>query len=467
MKVLLLTFLAATTTALAQPLQMDMKVFEQRRAAFISTMKPNSVAIFPSKPVYLRNLDVDYEYRQESNFYYLSGFEEPEAILVLAPSAPRNTFVMFVRKRDPARETYDGPRAGIDGAMNRFGADTAYLYTHSESIIPHLVIPDGLLYYTFGINPEIDDMIRRLFVERRARATYAIEDPSPILAEMRLIKNDGDLHMGMRKAVEITALAFNEAIKSIQPGMYENEIQGVFEFIFRRNGSPRNGYPCIIGSGANSTILHYNTNNRKMLDGDMILMDCGAEYGYYSADVTRSVPVNGTFSKEQREIYQLVLDAQNAGMRLVQPGRIKKAIDDAIDSVLGHGLVRLGFIRDMKDFKMFSLHGYAHWIGLEVHDVGNYTVNGTSRPLQAGMCFTIEPGIYVRPDVFEKMERAGYTPSEIAAIRKRVEPYMHIGVRIEDDILVTETGYVNMSASVPREIQELEKLMKQKGVGNY
>ncbi len=467
MKSLLLVLIVAATGALAQPLQLDMKVFEDRRAAFVKEMKPNSVAIFPCKPVYLRNLDVDYEYRQESNFYYLSGFEEPEAILVFAPSAPRNKYVMFVRKRDQARETYDGPRAGIDGAMIRFGADTAYLYTQFESVINQYMIPDGLLYYTFGINPEIDEMVRRLFVERRARANYAIEDPSPIVAEMRLIKNDGDLRMGMRKAVEITALAFNEAIRSIQPGMYENEIQGVFEFMFRRNGSPRNGYPCIVGSGPNSTILHYNTNNMRMNDGEMILMDCGAEYGYYSADITRSVPVNGKFSKEQRDIYQLVLDAQNAGMRLVKPGLIKKAIDDAIDSVFGNGLVRLGFIRDKKDFKMFSLHGYAHWIGLEVHDVGNYTINGASRPLQSGMCFTIEPGIYVRPDVFEKMEKAGYSQSEIAEIRKRVEPYMHIGVRIEDDILVTETGYINMSASVPREIPEIEKMMKQKGVGNY
>lgn len=467
MKALVLALVVAAAGAVAQPLQLDMKVFEQRRSAFVKEMKPNSVAIFPCKPVYLRNLDVDYEYRQESNFYYLSGFEEPEGILVFAPSAPRNKYMMFVRKRDQARETYDGPRAGIDGAMSRFGADTAYLYTQFESVINQYIIPDGLIYYTFGINHEIDEMVRRLFVERRARANYAIEDPSPILAEMRLIKNEGDLRMGMRKTVEITALAFNEALKSIQPGMYENEIQGVFEFMFRRNGSPRNGYPCIVGSGPNSTILHYNTNNKKMLDGEMILMDCGAEYGYYSADITRSVPVNGTFSKEQREIYQLVLDAQNAGMRLVRPGLIKKAIDDAIDSVFGNGLVRLGFIRDKKDFKMFSLHGYAHWIGLEVHDVGNYTINGTSRPLQAGMCFTIEPGLYVRPDVFEKMEKAGYTESEIAAIRKRVEPYMHIGVRIEDDILVTETGYINMSASVPREIAEIEKMMKQKGVGNY
>ncbi len=458
--------LLATTLAQAQPIQLDMEVFKQRREAFMKHLPANSIAVFPSKPVYQRNLDVSYEYRQESNFYYLSGYEEPEAILLLRPGADKHRFIMFVRRRDPVRETYDGPRAGIEGAMSTFGADTAYYSTDFPTVIRHYARPDGLLYYTFGINPEIDDVIRRQFVERRASGNWAITDPSSILAEMRLIKNEGDLRMGLRKAVEISALAHLEAIKSIEPGMNECEIQAVFEFIFRRHGSPRNGYPCIVGSGPNSTILHYHANNRTMKSGDVILMDCAAEYGYYSADITRTVPVNGKFSKEQREIYQLVLDAQNAAMRMVKPGVIKGALDDAIDSVLGNGLVRLGFIKDKKDHKMFSLHGYAHWIGLEVHDVGNYTINGASRPLQAGMCFTIEPGIYVRPDVFEKMRRAGYTDDEIEAIRKRVEPYMNIGVRIEDDILVTDSGYVNMSASVPREIEEIEKLMRQKGIGN-
>jgi Xaa-Pro aminopeptidase len=272
--------------------------------------------------------------------------------------------------------------------------------------------------------------------------------------------------MGMRKAVEISVKGHIEAIKSIEPNMNEAEIQAVHEFSYRRNGSPRNGYPCIVGSGSNSTILHYNRNTRVMKDGEVILMDCGAEYGYYSADITRTVPVNGRFSKEQREVYSIVLDAQNAAMRLVKPGLIKKAMDDVIDSVLGNGLVKLGFIRDKEDFRIFSIHGYSHWIGLEVHDVGNYTLEGKSRPLEAGMCFTIEPGIYVRPDVFDKMKERGYSEEEIATFRKRVKPSMDIGVRIEDDILVTENGYINMSDAAPREIDAIEKLMRQKGVGN-
>lgn len=458
--------LIITAFAQAQPIRLDMEVFKQRREAFLKQLPPNSVALFPSKPVYQRNLDVSYEYRQESNFYYLSGYEEPEAVLLLRPAETGHRFVMFVRRRDQVRETYDGPRSGVEGAMNDFGADTAYYITELRTVLHHYSRPDGMLYYTFGINPDIDEIVAKQFVERRASGNWAITDPSPILAEMRLIKNEGDLRMGLKKAVDISALAHIEAIKSIEPGMNECEIQAVFEFVFRRNGSPRNGYGCIVGSGPNSTILHYHANNRTMNDGEVVLMDCAAEYGYYSADITRTVPVNGKFSKEQREIYQLVLDAQNAAMRMVRPGVVKSALDEVIDSVLGNGLVKLGFIRERKDHRMFTLHGYAHWIGLEVHDVGNYTLNGKSRPLQAGMCFTIEPGIYVRPDVFDKMKRAGYSDEEIAAIRKRVEPYMHIGVRIEDDILVTDSGYINMSASVPREIDEIEKLMRQKGIGN-
>lgn len=466
MKRCIILVLLTAALAQAQPIQLDMGVFKQRREAFMKQLPPNSIAIFPSKPVYQRNLDVSYEYRQESNFYYLSGYEEPEAVLLLRPSADRQRFIMFVRRRDPARETYDGPRSGIEGAMRDFGADTAFFITDFRTMIHRYARPDGLLYYTFGINPEIDGIITRQFVERRASGNWAIADPSSLLAEMRLIKNEGDLRMGLKKAVEISALAHIEAIKSIEPGMNECEIQAVFEFVFRRHGSPRNGYGCIVGSGPNSTILHYHANNRTMKSGDVLLMDCAAEYGYYSADITRTVPVNGRFSKEQRAIYQLVLDAQNTAMRMVKPGIIKSALDDAIDSVLGTGLVKLGFIKDRKDHRMFTLHGYAHWIGLEVHDVGNYTINGKSRPLEAGMCFTIEPGIYVRPDVFDKMKRAGYTDEEIATIRTRLEPYMNIGVRIEDDVLVTENGFINLSASVPREIAEIERLMKEKGMGN-
>jgi Xaa-Pro aminopeptidase len=464
MRVILINVLLffSSIATLAQPLVLDMDIFAERRRVFTEHMSSGSVAIFPSKPVYQRNLDVDYDYRQESNFYYLSGFQEPESIVLLNPTHPRYKFVLFVRKRDARRETYDGPRAGIDGAMKDFRADTAFTYDDFSSAIPSLLQYDRTIYYTFGINPEIDEHLRTLFVERRSRGNYPIVDPSAILAEMRLIKNDGDWRMGLKQAIDISAKAHIEAMKSIAPGMYEYEVQAKFEFVYRAHGSPRNGYPCIVGSGPNSGILHYDVNTRQLQDGEVLLMDCAAEYGFYSADITRTVPVNGRFTNEQREIYQLVLDAQTAGMSVIKPGVLKSAIDDTIDAVLGNGLVRLGFIKDKAHFRIFSLHGYAHWLGLEVHDVGAYTINGTSRPLRSGMVFTVEPGIYVRPDVFDKMRDLGYTEEEIRNIRPVVERYIHIGVRIEDDVTVTPTGYVNLSAGVPREINDVEALMRQR-----
>lgn len=466
MKKLFILFVLLNSYTFAQPLKLDMKVFADRRETFKEKMEPNSVAIFPSKPVYLRNLDVEYVFRQESNFYYLSGFEEPESILLINPNHPNYKYVMFVRKRDRRRETYDGPRAGVEGAISIFEADTALYINDFGHSVSSFIKYDRPIYYTFGINPQMDDKMTKMFVEQRSGCDWPIIDPAPILAEMRLIKTDSDLQMGLQKAIDISALAHIEAIKSIEPRMYEYEIQAVFEYIFRKNGSPRNGYPCIVGSGPNSTILHYSKNNRQMKNGEVLLVDCGAEYGYYSADITRTVPVNGKFSRAQREIYQLVFEAQNTAMRMVKPGVEKSKLDRVIDNVLGEGLVKLGLIKNKKDFRIFSLHGYAHWIGLEVHDVGRYTQNGESITLKPGMVFTIEPGIYVRPDVFDKMQERGYTEDDLAKIRPKVEKYMNIGVRIEDDILVTETGYKNLSATVPREIWELEKLMKKKGIGN-
>jgi Xaa-Pro aminopeptidase len=465
MKHMFAFFLLFNVTAPAQPLQADMNVFAERRANFMKKMEPRSAAIFPCKPEYLRNLDVEFEYRQESNFYYLSGFEESESVLLLNPAQQRYQYVLFVRRRDPRHETYEGPRAGVEGAMALFKADTALFMDDFEKSVHAWVPYDGTLYYTFGINPKIDDVVKRLFVERRSGAEWPIVDPAPVLAEMRIIKNEGDFRMGLQKAIDISAEAHREAMKSIRPGMYEYEVQAVFEYVYRKNGSPRNSYPCIIGSGPNSGTLHYEKNSRKMNDGDVVLMDCAAEYGYYGADITRTVPVNGKFTREQREIYQIVLDAQNAAMRLVKPGLVKTDMDRAIDSVLGNGLVRLGLIKEKKDFRIFTPHGYSHWIGLEVHDVGSYTHNGKSRQLEPGMVFTIEPGIYVRADIFDRMKEKGYTDDEIVSMRKKLGKYINIGVRIEDDVLVTENGWKNLSASAPREIAEIEAMMKENGIG--
>jgi Xaa-Pro aminopeptidase len=445
----------------AQPLQLDQEIFKQRRATFMEKMDSNAVAIFPCKPEYSRNLDVNYPYRQESNFYYLSGFEEPQSILLISPSDPNNKYVMFVRKKDPRREVWEGARAGIEDAMTEFMADTALNIEDIKQTLDQFTQYDRTIYYTFGINPEYDRFIRDRFVEKRSRGNWPIIDPAPILNQMRLIKNEGDWKMGLKKAIDISAAAHEEAIRALKPGMYEYEVQAIFEFVYRRNGSPRNAYPCIIGSGPNSTILHYDKNNRRLEEGEMILMDCAAEYGYYSADITRTVPTSGTFTKEQRDIYSIVLDAQNQAMAMVKPGIILADLDKKINEVLANSLIALGLIKDTKDLWMFSRHGYSHWIGLEVHDVGAYKQNGKHVALEPGMVFTIEPGLYVRPDIADKMKTSDYTESEIDEIRSRLEDYMHIGVRIEDDILVTDTGFENLSKALPREIADIEDLMEE------
>jgi Xaa-Pro aminopeptidase len=461
MKTLFTITILVVQIAWTQPFEPDMAVFAQRRAEFVSRLPQGSLAIFPSAPEVQRNPDVEYPYRQESNFYYLSGFEESESILLFAPSGPGHRFIMFVRPRDRRRESYEGPAAGPRGAVDLYGADTAYEYSQFSRVLNGCLREETEVFYCFGINPETDRIIQTSVLQRRSNSAWPLSDPAPIVNAMRRVKNEDDLRMGLRRAVEISVAAHREAMQRAKPGMYEFELQAVFEYIYTTNGSPRYGYPCIIGSGPNSLILHYARNTRRIGDGDLILMDCGAEYGYYSADITRTIPANGTFSPEQRQIYGLVLKAQDAAMGRIKPGIVKASLDTVIDDVLGEGLMRLGFIREKKDFRIFSLHGYAHWIGLDVHDVGGYLEkDGSPVRLSPGMVFTLEPGLYIRPGVFDTLRARGYRDSEVERIKKNVEPYLGIGVRIEDDILVTETGYVNLSAAAPRTPDEIEILMK-------
>ncbi len=465
MKKALLVLILFVEAAMAQPLSLNMDVFAKRREEFMRRMDPGSVAIFPSAPEVQRNLDIDYEYRQESNFYYLTGYEEPGSILVLSPSAHRHRFILFVRDRNPGAETYEGARSGVSGAMSTFRADTAYLADDFEHRFFAITGMDKTIYYTFGINSEMDHNIRRMCIERRSSGNWPIIDPAPILAGMRLIKNDGDWSMGLQQAIDISADAHREAMRSAHPGMYEYEIQAVFEYVYRKAGSPRNGYECIIGSGPNATILHYSKNIRKMNAGELLLMDCAAEYGYYSADITRTIPVSGTFSREQRTVYSIVLESQNAAMAMIRPGITMGDIDSVITEVLAKGLLGLGLIKQKSDAKVFTLHGYSHWIGMEVHDVGGYVRNGKEFPLEPGMVFTLEPGIYVREAAIAALGKKGYTPEQLEKVRTAIAPYLNIGVRIEDDVVVTKDGCKNLTAAVPRTIDAIEALMKEQGIG--
>jgi Xaa-Pro aminopeptidase len=465
MKKVLVALLFFSEVMFAQPLSLNTDVFAKRREEFMRRMEPGSVAVFPSAPEVQRNLDVEYEYRQESNFYYLTGYEEPGSILVLSPSARRHRFILFVRDRNEGAETYEGARSGVGGAMTSFRADTAYLADDFDHRIYSITGMDKTLYYTFGINADTDRKIKRICIEGRSSGNWPIIDPAPTLAGMRLIKNDGDWTTGLQQAIDISAAAHREAMRSARPGMYEYEIQAVFEYVYRKSGSPRNGYPCIIGSGPNATILHYSKNTRQMNAGELVLMDCAAEYGYYSADITRTIPVNGTFSREQRAVYSIVLESQNAALAMIRPGITLSDIDSVITEVLGKGLLSLGFIKQKSDAKGFALHGYSHWIGMEVHDVGGYVRNKKEFPLEPGMVFTLEPGIYVREAVIAALGKKGYTSEEVEKIRAAVAPYLGIGVRIEDDVAVTADGCKNLTAAVPRTIDAIESLMKEKGIG--
>jgi Xaa-Pro aminopeptidase len=424
-------------------------------------MDSNAVAIFPSKPVYQRNLDVDYPYRQESNFYYLSGFEEPGALLFLNPSAEKHRYIMYIRENNRLSEIWTGKRAGTKGAMAKFSADTAITIENLKSTIRGLIRFDRPIYYTFGINQEYDRFMQENFINKRSRSNWQIIDPAPILNQMRLIKNKGDFEMGLTKAIKISADAHIEVMKAIQPGMYEYEIQAIFEYIYRKNGSPRNAYPCIIGSGPNATIMHYEKNTRQIEDGDLVLMDCAAEYGYYSADITRTIPANGKFTKEQREIYALVLHAQKAAIAMVKPGVTLYEISAKIDEVFSEGLIQLGLIKDKSETRQFTIHGYSHWIGLDVHDVGAYRDNNNPVLLKPGMVFTIEPGLYFREERLAHLESSDFTEEEKRLLHQNFKKYHDMGIRIEDDILVTEDGHVNLSKAVPKEIDEIEDMMQE------
>lgn len=450
---------------LAQPSPELQAVFHQRREALMARLGPGALAVFPSRPVHLRNLDVEYPYRQESNLYYLTGFEEPDAIAVLRPFDARYRFVLFVARQSPRSRFYEGDYAGLEGARRFFGADTAFYFDQFKDQLGWVMQGERTLYYTFGINPEVDRIIAGQLVERRSRSNYPIVDPQPLVAELRLIKNEGDWKAGFQKAIDISVAAHIEAIRAIHPGMGENEVQAIFQYVYRKNGSPRDAYPPIIGSGPNSCILHYGKNNRVMQAGEVVLMDCAAEYGYYAADITRTVPVNGRFSEAQKTIYNLVLKAQEAAIQAVRPGLVKARLDTLIEDVLSNGLLELGFIRRKEDFSVYTLHKYAHWLGLDVHDVGGYTRNGRSIVLQPGMVFTVEPGIYVRPDVIDRLRARGYSEEALQEIARRIEPYLNIGVRIEDDVLVTDNGHRVLTAGVPRTVEAIEQLMAQPGLG--
>jgi Xaa-Pro aminopeptidase len=421
---------------------------------FINRLGQDSVAIISSAPEAPRSNDTNYRYRQNSDFYYLTGFDEPEAIAVITPKQDEK-FTLFVRPRDPEREIWDGRRAGVEGAVKQYGADVAFPIEEFREKLSDLINGARNLYYRIGGgNPELDDMIVRQIGRMRSlgrkgiNAPEAIIDTGAILHEMRLIKSADEVEL-MQRAADIAAEAHREAMKAARPGMKEYEIEALIEFIFRRSGAAAPAYTSIVGSGPNATVLHYINNDATLRDGDLLLVDAGAEYQGYASDITRTFPVNGRFTEAQRDIYDLVLRTQVDCVRRARPGVRMEELKSHSIEMLTEGMVSLGLLTgepqkliEEKKYEQFYMHGLGHFLGIDVHDVGRYYNDGESRRLEPGMVITVEPGLYVA-------ENTEGIP----------EKYRGIGVRIEDDVLITEDGQRVLSSKVPKQPEEIEELM--------
>ena len=423
----------------------------KRRQRFLEAMERDGIAILPAAPERPRNGDVSYPFRQDSDFLYLTGFPEPEAICVLSAQS-ETPYTLFVRPRDPERETWEGRRAGEAGAREVFGADAAHPIDSFEEKLPELLKGHDHVYYRLGHHPKLDALLQRTLETLRARnrdgvkVPAAIVDPGAVLWEMRLRKEPEEVEI-LRRVCALSAEAHVVAMAFARPGLNERDVQAAVEYVFRRRGAEAVGYPSIVASGANATMLHYVQNDAPLEDGDLLLIDAGAELEGYSADITRTFPVGGQFTGPQRDIYQIVLEAQGKAIEAVRPGAPFLAPHEVTVRTLTQGLVDLGLLEGEVDaliedekYKRYFMHKTGHWLGLDVHDVGAYFLDGgESRPFEPGMVTTIEPGLYVAPDDEEADAR-----------------FRGIGVRIEDDVLVTEGGREVLTGGVPKTIEEVE-----------
>lgn len=433
---------------------LDGAEFAARRAALMKDIGPGAVALLPAARVHLRNRDVDYPYRQDSDFWYLSGFQEPEALLVLAPGRDRGEYLLFCRDRDPEREQWDGYRAGPDGAREQFGADDAFPMDDVGDILPGILEQAERVFYTIGLQPDFDERLIGWLNELRAKARSGTHAPSqihslePLLHDMRLYKSDAEVAL-MRHAAEVSAEAHQRAMLFCAPGKTEYQLAAEIRHTFE-SAAMQPAYSSIVGGGEHACILHYVENDAPLNDGDLVLIDAGAEHQHYAADITRTFPVNGRFTEPQRAIYELVLAAQLAAIDAVKPGKSWNAAHEAAVQVLTAGLVDLGLLSgdvetliEDEAYKPFYMHRTGHWLGMDVHDVGEYKIDNEWRLLEAGMVLTVEPGLYIQAGMPGVDER-----------------WWNIGVRIEDDVLVTETGNEVLSAAAPKSVDAIEALMR-------
>lgn len=424
----------------------------------MALMEPGSIAIIPSAREVVRSRDTEYPFRQDSDFYYLSGFVEPMSVMVLVPGREHGEFVMFCRERDTQGELWHGRRLGPEGVCEQLGADDAFPIGDIDEILPGLIEGRERLYYSMGRSAEFDRQVMAWVNRIRAMEASGAVPPGELtdldhlLHDLRLIKSAGELRV-MRRAAQITARAHCRAMRNCRPGLYEYQLEADILHEFAMAGARQPAYPCIVGGGDNACILHYIDNSAKLRRGDLVLIDAGCELEGYAADVTRTFPVGGKFNRQQRALYEVVLDAQRAAIAEIRPGNHWNQPHDATVRVITEGLVALGLLKGRVDtlikkgaYRDFYMHRVGHWLGLDVHDVGDYRVGEEWRLLEPGMVMTVEPGIYVAPD------------------NRRVAPrWRGIGIRIEDNVAVTADGCELLSDGVPREAHEIEALMGARG----
>ena len=423
---------------------------------FIDQMEDNSVAIIPAAHEARRSYDTEYKFRQDSDFWYLTGFPEPDAIAVITAGA-KKPYTLYVRPRDPEMETWFGRRHGVEGAVKKFGVDRSFSVEKFASDLGKLLDGRDKLYYRFGVDEKLDLQILQYLTEQRVRRLktayppHTIIDPTLITGEMRLHKTDDEIAL-MQKAADIAVDAHILAMRRVRPGMNEFQVESLMESYMRDQGASGVAYNSIIGGGGNATILHYVENNAPLNDGDLILIDAGAEYQGYASDITRTFPVNGRYTPAQREVYDVVLDVQSQCIDYTKTGNTIKGRQEFSIELLTEGMKQLGLLKGKtkdlikkKAYMKYYMHGVGHYLGLDVHDAGRYFTDQTakdSRPFAPGMVLTVEPGLYIPPD--DKNAPA---------------KYRGIGVRIEDDVLVTNEGNLNLTARVPKTIDEIEAIM--------
>ncbi len=469
-------------------------MFADRRERFAALIG-GGIALLPAASEVVRNDDVEYPFRQDSDFFYLTGFDEPDAFLLLDPSADGEQYVLFVRPRYREQEIWTGRRAGVEGARERFGADASYPLAELDGVLRRRLVGRRAIYLPFRRGKFHRRVMRTIQAMGGLANRYGkvvpteIRDATPLLAELRLHKTPEEVSL-LRAACQITAEGHREAMRFARPGQYEYQVQAALEYVFRAGGARRDGYPSIVASGENACILHYTDNDRRIRDGDLVLVDAGAEFRYLSADITRTFPASGTFSRPQREIYDLVLAAQRDALELAHPGTTIKELHQRATRTLTEGMVELGLLPGpaeeavrMHHYREFFMHGIGHWLGMDVHDAGAYALDDRPRPLAPGMVLTVEPGIYVDPDrdrielpmleydLDERIQRRMVLGAEKARELERQErrsarsvshpvpeAFRGIGIRIEDDVLITRTGYEILTSGVPTDPDEVEAM---------